>query len=268
MAPTLATGKICYVEIPALDVERSARFYRDAFGWESRTRGDGSLAFDDSVGEVSGSWVTGRPPSTEPGMVVHVMVADISATLGRVKAAGGGVVLDFDPDARDRFAHVRDPFGNVVGVYEERWLAEREGKVSPVPEHLHTVTPRLVLRDTLAAIDFYAKAFGAEELGERHSAPDGTLIHAELQIGDSVVMVTEAGEEGQGFKALLCTYWPDVDGAWERAVAAGAKVVFPLADHFYGERGGRVEDPFGQQWMIGARLEKLSAAEIAGRAAT
>ena len=71
--PTLATGKICYLEIPATDVERSSRFYHDAFGWGLRTRGDGAIAFDDTVTEVSGSWVTGRPPSAEPGIMVHVL---------------------------------------------------------------------------------------------------------------------------------------------------------------------------------------------------
>ena len=260
--PTLATGKICYLEIPAVDLERSSRFYRDAFAWKLRTRGDGSLAFDDAVEEVSGTWVTGRPPSAEPAIMVYVMVADIVAALAGVRAAGGEVVLDVDPAARERVAHVRDPAGNLVGVYEQPGLAVRERAVAPVPEHLHTVTPRLVLGDATAAIDFYVEAFAATELGERHCAPDGTLIHAELRIGDSVVMVTE----GEGFNALLCTYWPDVDAAWERALAAGAQIVYPLADHFYGERGGRVQDPFGQQWMLSARLEKLNAAEITARA--
>jgi uncharacterized glyoxalase superfamily protein PhnB len=262
MPPTLATGKICYLEIPAQDTERSSAFYRDAFGWTLRSRGDGAVAFDDAVEEVSGTWVTGRPPSTEPGIVVHVMVADIGAALERVRAAGGTVVLDVDPAATERFAHITDPAGNVVGVYEQPGLAAREQSVSPVPEHLHHVTPRLAVVNAIEAIDFYRRAFGAEEIGERFSAPDGTLIHTELRIGDSVVMVTE----DDGFKSLLCTYWTDVDGAWERAVAAGAHVVHPLADQFYGERGGRVEDPFGQQWMMSARLEKLTAAEIAERA--
>jgi PhnB protein len=71
--------------------------------------------------------------------------------------------------------------------------------------------------------------------------------------------------EGEGYMALLCTYWPDVDAAWERAVAAGAQVLHPLADQFYGERGGRLKDPFDQEWMLSARLEKLTAAEIAAR---
>ena len=118
-----------------------------------------------------------------------------------------------------------------------------------IPEHLHTVTPRLVLSDGAAAIEFYARAFGAEELGERFTGPDGELIHAEVRIGDSVVMVTDEGGVAQSPESagtvttILATYWEDVDAAWERAVEAGAEVIYPLADQFYGERGGRLRDP-------------------------
>ena len=76
-------------------------------------------------------------------------------------------------------------------------------------------------------------------------------------------MVTEA--DGDPAQTLLCAYWPDVDAAWERALRAGAEVIYPLADHVYGERGGRLRDPFGQQWMMSMRLEDLSADEIAAR---
>ena len=260
--PTLATGKICYLEIPAADVERSSRFYRDAFGWELRTRGDGAIAFDDAVKEVSGSWVTGRPPSAEPGIMVHIMVADLEAALAAVRAAGGEV-LNEDAAPGERVGHVRDPAGNVIGIYQQPGLAERERTVRPVPEHLHTVTPRLALSDGAAGIDFYKAAFDAKELGERYHMPDGTLVHAELLIGDSVVMVKDAQDDE--FNALLCTYWPDVDAAWDRAVRAGAEVIYPLADQFYGERGGRLGDPFGNQWMLAARIETVTPAEL-GRA--
>ncbi|HWK25625.1 MAG TPA: VOC family protein [Solirubrobacter sp.] len=259
--PTLATGKICYVEIPAADVDRSSRFYRDAFGWTLRTRGDGAIAFDDTVNEVSGSWVTGRPP----GLMVHVMVADLDAALAAVRDAGG-TVLDPDAEPGERVAHVRDPAGNVIGVYEQPGLAARERAVAPVPEHLHTVTPRLALSDGAAGIEFYKAAFGATELGEIHRLADGSLVHAELLIGDSVVMIKDAQDDD--FKALLCTYWPDVDAAWDRAVRAGAEIVYPLTDHFYGERGGRVADPFGNQWMLAARIEALTPAEISAREPT
>jgi PhnB protein len=137
--------------------------------------------------------------------------------------------------------------------------------VSPVPEHLHTVTPRLVVRDGAGAIDFYRAAFGAEEIGDRFTAPGGELIHAEMRIGDSVVMITQdAGDAdapakspdslGGSVTAIMATYWEDVDAAWRPALAAGAEVVYELADQFYGERAGRLRDPFGHQWMMSQRL--------------
>jgi PhnB protein len=145
--------------------------------------------------------------------------------------------------------------------------------VSPVPEHLHTVTPRLVVPGGAAAIDFYTRAFGASELGERFTGPDGELIHAEIRIGDSVVMLTgEAGDaqspQSSGtVSAIMATYWEDVDAAWERALAAGAEVIYPLADQFYGERGGRVRDPFGHQWMLSQVIEHVTPEEMDRRAA-
>jgi PhnB protein len=141
---------------------------------------------------------------------------------------------------------------------------------------LHTVTPRLVVRNAAGAIDFYVAAFGAEEIGERFTGPTGEVIHAEVRIGDSVVMITEASENpaaparapgSAGFAtAIMATFWPDVDAAWDRAVAAGAEVLYPLEDHFYGERGGRLRDPFGQQWMLSQVTEHVSGEEMARRA--
>ena len=150
--------------------------------------------------------------------------------------------------------------------------------VDPIPEHLHTVTPRLVVSDGAAAIDFYRDAFGAQELGERFTGPGGEVIHAELRIGDAVVMITEDDTEstaparppealGGAVSAIMAMYSEDVDSAWERALSCGAEIVHPLADHFYGERGGRLRDPFGQQWMLSQRIEDLSPDEIHRRAA-
>lgn len=149
---------------------------------------------------------------------------------------------------------------------------------APIPEHLGTVTPRLVVADGAAAIEFYRVAFGAEEIGERFNDPEGRVIHAEIRIGVSVVMISEdAGDTsaparsphslGGIVSAVMATYWNDVDSAWERAVAAGAEVVYPLADQFYGERGGRLRDPFGQQWMLSQHTEDLSREELKRRAA-
>ncbi len=119
MAPTLANGKVCYIEIPATDVDRSASFYEKVFGWRTRRRGDGHLAFDDATGEVSGSWVTGRPPMREVGLLVYIMVDSVAATLGAVVASGGEIVQPLRVDAPEKTARFRDPAGNVIGLYAE-----------------------------------------------------------------------------------------------------------------------------------------------------
>jgi PhnB protein len=148
--------------------------------------------------------------------------------------------------------------------------------VSPIPAHLRTVTPRLVVGDGAAAIDFYLRAFGAQETYERFLGPNGELIHTEIRIGDSIVMLTEeradagagAGSPATlgGASAIMATYWEDVDAAWARATDAGAEVIYPLDDQFYGERGGRLRDPFGHQWMMSQVIEELSREELARRA--
>ncbi|HEY2798319.1 MAG TPA: VOC family protein [Thermoanaerobaculia bacterium] len=127
MPPTLANGKICYVEIPAHDPRRSAEFYAAVFGWTIRKRGDGTPAFDDATREVSGSFVAGRSPQVEPGLMVYVMVADAAATLEKVVANGGAIVQPIHPDAPEIIARFRDPVGNVVGIYQESTLAATRG---------------------------------------------------------------------------------------------------------------------------------------------
>ena len=119
MPPTTGNGKICYLELPADDVERSSSFYRDVFGWELRRRGDGVLAFDDGVGEVSGTWVTGRPPMSEVGLLVYVMVDSVAATIETVLSHGGELVQPIGGDAPEITARFRDPAGNVLGLYQE-----------------------------------------------------------------------------------------------------------------------------------------------------
>ncbi len=154
--------------------------------------------------------------------------------------------------------------------------ASRPGAVRPVPGHLRTVTPRLVVADGAAAIAFYTKAFGAEEVAVRFTGPGGELIHAQIRIGDAVVMITEDAVDGPVSSpqrlggmvtCVMALYWEHVDAAWERAVAAGAEVMYPLADQFYGERGGRLRDPFGQQRMMSQHTEAVPAEEMARRAA-
>lgn len=267
-APRYRTGKLCYIEIPAADVRASAEFYQLAFGWKIRRRGDGAVAFDDTVGEVSGTFVPGRPAAGEPGFVIYVMVARADAVL----AAGGEIVRPVDPGAGEVFGWFRDPAGNVLGVYQQPGLAEAEASPRPVPEHLHTVTPRLVVQDARAAVEFYRDAFGAEQRGALFADPGGTVVHAEIQLGDSVVYLTEAGDNGGEaaapapaggrVTAIMVVTVPDVDSLWARAVAAGCEVIHPLADQFYGEREGRLRDPFRQQWMLGSHIEDVDPAEL------
>lgn len=119
MPPTLADGKICYLEIPATDVARSADFYNKIFGWEMRKRGDGATAFDDAVGEVSGAFVVGRPAGATPGLMVYIWVESAAATVKAIGANGGEIVQAIGGDPGEITARFRDPAGNVLGIYQE-----------------------------------------------------------------------------------------------------------------------------------------------------
>lgn len=118
MCPTAANGKICYLEIPAVDIRRSAEFYSGVFGWRLRERGDHRIAFDDA-GEVSGTWVAGRPPLTVPGLLFYIKVDSVAATIEAVRAHGGEIVQPIGVDAPEITARFRDPAGNVIGLYQE-----------------------------------------------------------------------------------------------------------------------------------------------------
>jgi hypothetical protein len=119
MAPTLGHGKVCYLLMPAADAAASARFYRDVFGWNIRSRGEG-FAFDDGVGEVSGSWIPGAP-AVEAGFV-HIMVDDAARTCDLIARHGGVVTEPPDPAAPEIVARFRDPAGNLFAIYQERSL--------------------------------------------------------------------------------------------------------------------------------------------------
>ncbi len=119
MPPTYGNGKICYLELPAVDIRASMAFYESVFGWTTRRRKDGSVAFDDGVGQVSGTWVVGRPPAGQPGLLVYVMADDAAATLEAIVARGGEVVQAIGADAPEITARFRDPAGNVLGLYQQ-----------------------------------------------------------------------------------------------------------------------------------------------------
>ena len=119
MAPTYGNGKICYIELPATDIARSAEFYRKVFGWNIRKRGDGATSFDDAVGEVSGAFVVGRPPASTPGLLFYVMVDSAVDTLKTITAYGGEIVQPIGADAPEITARFKDPGGNVIGLYQQ-----------------------------------------------------------------------------------------------------------------------------------------------------
>jgi predicted enzyme related to lactoylglutathione lyase len=119
MPPTRTNGKICYLEIPAVDVPRSADFYAKVFGWRIRQRSDGPPSFDDTTGQVSGRWVVGRPPSPVAGLLIYIMVDSVAATIDAVLGHGGELVQPIGGDAPEITARFRDPGGNVMGLYQE-----------------------------------------------------------------------------------------------------------------------------------------------------
>jgi PhnB protein len=147
-------------------------------------------------------------------------------------------------------------------------------KVKPIPDGYHTVTPYLIIKGAAGALEFYKKAFGATEL-YRMQQPDGRIGHAEIRIGDSRVMLADEVPE-MGFRSpqslgassvSILLYVEDVDAMACKAAAAGAKVIRPVQDQFYGDRSGTFTDPYGHVWTIATHKEDVSAEEINRRAA-
>ena len=147
-------------------------------------------------------------------------------------------------------------------------------KVKSIPEGYHALTPYLVVNDASRAIEFYKEAFGAQEL-MRFDAPGGKVGHAELKFGDSVLMLSDECDEAQqrspqalgGTPVGLMLYVEDVDAVVDRAVSAGAKLVRPVKDQFYGDRTGGVADPFGHSWYVATHVEDVSPEELQRRVA-
>lgn len=142
-------------------------------------------------------------------------------------------------------------------------------KEAATPKGYHTVTPSLFVAGAAKAIEFYKNALGAEEL-MRFPGPDGKIMHAEIKVGDSIIMLADEMPDmgGRGPKSIGGTpvsffvYGQDVDAAWKRAVDAGAREVVPLADQFWGDRTGCLEDPFGHQWWLASHVQDLTPEEI------
>ena len=146
--------------------------------------------------------------------------------------------------------------------------------VQPIPKGYHTLTPYIAVDDASAAIEFYKRAFGATERGDAMRMPDGSIAHAELQIGDSVLMLSDPFPQGtvqapktvSGTTSSLLFYVEDVDAALQRAVDAGATLTQPAEDQFWGDRWGTIMDPFGHHWQIATHIEDLTPDEMEQRA--
>ncbi len=144
--------------------------------------------------------------------------------------------------------------------------------VTPIPNGLHAVTPVLVVNDAARAIGFYEAAFGAKER-KRVTGPGGKIVHAELTIGDAVIMVMDefpewgdvSPKQAADSAVRIALYVDDVDDVARRAVNAGAKILIPVADQFYGDRSCRLADPFGRLWTVGTHKEDVSPGEMQRR---
>jgi uncharacterized glyoxalase superfamily protein PhnB len=140
---------------------------------------------------------------------------------------------------------------------------------SPIPEGFHSITPHLFCENAAEALAFYERAFGAQEVG-RMDGPGGKIMHAELRIGDSMLMLADAfpeyGSRGpralQGTPVTIHMYVEDADAVWQRAIDAGATVEMPLEDAFWGDRYGQVVDPFGHKWSIATRQREMTQQQI------
>jgi uncharacterized glyoxalase superfamily protein PhnB len=146
--------------------------------------------------------------------------------------------------------------------------------VKPIPDDMHAVTPHLVCKGAAAAMDFYQKAFGAVDLG-RLADKQGKLMHGMVRIGDSTIMLVDENPEWgmlgptalKGSPVTIHLYVEDVDATVKRAVAAGAKITMPVADMFWGDRYGKLEDPFGHQWSVATHIRDMTPEEVEAAAA-
>jgi uncharacterized glyoxalase superfamily protein PhnB len=140
-------------------------------------------------------------------------------------------------------------------------------QVKAVPEGFHTITPYLVVDGAEKIIRFMKDAFGAQSVFEPMTRPDGKIMHAELRIGDSIVMLSDASERAHATSDMLHLYVPNVDATYQKALKAGGKSLTEPTDQFYGDRSGSVMDPAGNRWFIATHIEDVSPADLKKRAA-
>lgn len=261
---TSATPGVSYIRegfrsiTPYLHGPREAglmEFLKQAFGAQEfgrYLRPDGSLMhgevrIGDSVVELA------DVPNEFPGpraTMLHVYVEDVDAVYKR--AIEAGAVSIYEPSIKpygDREGAITDPVGN-------QWFIGTHQGSSHVPEGLHSVTPTVIARGAAQYIDFLKRAFGAEE-AMRHESPEGTVVHAKIRIGDSILETSEAHGKWQPMPGALHFYMPNVDEAYQRALDAGAVSLNAPMDQPYGERSASVVDSQGNYWYLASRTHPL-----------
>jgi len=263
------------------DAAGAIRFYKEAFGATEMLRlpmpdgrighaeiqiGKSRIMLSDEFPEYGS-----RSPVSIGGSPVdiHYYVEDVDAWGTRAIAAGARTLVPVaNQDYGERYGRLEDPFGHRWGFSTPL----NEDRAQQVRETFYIATPYLVVADGAKAIDFYKEAFSATEV-MRLADPDGRIAHAELTIGDSLIMLSGAAPEygrlsPQSFGGTPVTihlYVENVDALASQAVAAGAKIVRPVQDQFYGDRSGRLEDPFGHVWIISTHIEDVMPEEIQRR---
>jgi PhnB protein len=284
----------------------AVEFYKNAFGatevmrlvMPDATIGHAELKIGDAMIMLSDEFPNfgNRSPHSVGGSPVriHLYVDDVDAVQVRAAAAGAMITSPAaDRDYGERSAVLTDPYGHLWAIsthledmnfeqYMQRQAAGGQGVArsakagNPVRPGFHTVNAQITVNDAVRAIEFYKRAFGAVEREEmRFGDPAGDISHAELSVGDSGLMIqTESEQYGRrsplalgGTPVVIHLYVPDVDAFVNRAVAAGARVLMPVRDQFYGDRSGRIEDPFGHCWIVSTHIEDVSPEEIERRTA-
>jgi uncharacterized glyoxalase superfamily protein PhnB len=239
-----------YLLVPG--ASRLVDFMKQAFGAEEALRvdlPDGSIRhaevrIGDSRVELADG--LGGPWATRPA-AIHLYVQDADETHARAVEAGATTLLPpTDMPYGDREADVKDPLGN-------NWYIATRKEGGPLPEGMRNVTPTLHAKGTDRLIDFIKDAFAAEEI-ERTLAPDGTVVHAQLRLGDSILELGEAHGPFPPMPASIHYYVEDVDAAYERALRAGATSLGAPSDRPYGDRAAEVADPFGNHWFLATHI--------------
>lgn len=226
--PTYGNGKICYVEIPANNVAESSAFYHKIFGWKIRTRGDGSIAFDDGITEVSGTWKLGRKPSTEQGLVVSIMVDDIEATIKMLLAIGSKIVNRIQMGDTEFIAWFTDPAGNVIGLYQH-----------PGGGHGKICYLEIPAADITRSANFYEAVFNwpLRDKGTEHVAFDDG-------VGVVSGMWTLGRKPSPEPGLLIYIMMDSVAKTIEKVIASGGQIVQPIGMDAP-EITARFSDPFG-----------------------